>query len=173
MLVIVAAFVVLANYQYANMNPITTNVFLLAIVMYSIVFLNAFILLIRKSFASQAQIDTLETEKQKQEQGYILIRADRKTSKILYDEIAYVESLADYVKIIKRDETHVITKEKISVIADKLPDTFFRIHRSYIVNGNELTSFNKENVVVNNMTLPISRTYKKLVEQRIKANILT
>lgn len=167
MLVIVAAFIVLANYQYANMNPITTNVFLLAIVMYAIVFLNAFILLIRRSFTNQAQINSLETEKKKQEKGYLLIRADRKTSKIMHAEIAYVESLADYVKIIKTDTTQIITKEKISAIADRLPDTFYRIHRSFIVNGSAISSFSKENVIVEGDTLPISRTYKKVVEERL------
>jgi DNA-binding LytR/AlgR family response regulator len=167
MLVILVAFIVLANYQYENMNPVTTNVFLLAIVMYSIVFLNAFILLIRKSFASQVQINTLKTEKLKQGKGHLLIRADRKTSKVTYEEIAYIESLGDYVKIVKTDDQIITTKEKIGVLSEKLPDSFYRIHRSFIVNGNVITSFSKESITINNESLPISRTYKKTVEQKL------
>ncbi len=168
MLVIVGALVLLANYQYANMNPATTNVFVLAIVMYFIVFLNGFILLIKKAFISEHQINTLETEKRKQEKGYLLVKADRKTSKIRYDEIAYIESLADYVKIVKSDHQTVITKEKISVIADKLPEAFYRIHRSFIINSQGVTSFSKESIVINGKSLPISRSYKKEVGERLR-----
>ncbi len=167
-LVIVGALVLLANYQYANMNPATTNVFVLALVMYFIVFLNGFILLIKKSYASEHQINTLEAEKLKIEKGYLLVKIDRKTSKIRHDEIAYIESLADYVKIVKPDNQAMITKEKISVIADKLPISFYRIHRSFIINSQAITSFSKESIIINGKPLPISRSYKKDVGEKLK-----
>ena len=87
----------------------------------------------------------------------------------MYDEITYVESLADYVKIVKSDGDTVITKEKISAIADKLPDLFIRIHRSFIINTAAINSFTKESIVIKDQTFPISRTYKKMVEERLSS----
>jgi len=167
MLVMVMGLILLANYQYAAMNPVTTNVLLLTIVMYFIVFLNGFISLIKKSFMSQHQIDDLKSNKLKQDTGYLLVRTNRQTSKIRHDDIYYIESLADYVKIVKEDGETIITKEKISAISDKLPDSFIRIHRSFIINTTAITSFTKENIVIKNHVLPISRTYKKSVEERL------
>lgn len=168
MLIVILSFVLLANYQYDKMNPVTTNVLLLAIILYFIVFLNAFILLIKQSFSSKKKIMILESDRVKQEEGYLLIRANRKMNKIMHTNIAYVESLSDYVKIIKsEDDEAVVTKEKISTILDKLPDSFYRIHRSFIVNSAAVTSFSKESVLINNKSLPISRTYKKEIAEKL------
>ena len=52
-LVVMLTFVVLANYQYENMNPVTTNVFVLAVTLYCIVFVYGFILLVLQSFMNQ------------------------------------------------------------------------------------------------------------------------
>ena len=62
------------------------------------------------------------------------MRSDRKMVKINFDEIRYVESLSDYIKIHSADKT-ITTRETISNIETRLPaKNFLRIHRSYIVN---------------------------------------
>lgn len=57
----------------------------------------------------------------------------------------------------------IITKEKISALEKKLPATFLCIHRSYIVNLAKVSAYTKEQVHINNVSLPISRTYKERV----------
>ncbi len=111
--------------------------------------------------SKQHQIEVIQNEKQKFERGYINIRANRKNVKLFHDQILYVESLADYVKIHVLEEKPIITKEKISGIEERLPDLFLRIHRSFLVNKDLVRSFNKEEVIVGDVSLPISRTYKK------------
>ncbi len=111
--------------------------------------------------SKQHQIEVIQNEKQKFERGYINIRANRKNVKLFHDQILYVESLADYVKIHVLEEKAIITKEKISGIEERLPDLFLRIHRSFLVNKDLVRSFNKEEVIVGDVSLPISRTYKK------------
>ena len=163
-LVVMLALVVLANYQYENMNPITTNVLVLGVTLYSIVFLYGFILLVIQSFMNQQKIKKLEEEMDKQKTDCLIVRVDRKLSKIPLEEIAYIESLGDYVKIMTKGEGPIITKEKISKLEEKLPISFLRIHRSFIVNSEKIITFTKEEVQLNeDVQLPISRTYKKNV----------
>ncbi len=163
MVVIYLAFMLLANYQYKNMIPVTANIFVLALIMYGIVFLNAFISLIIIYFDNQKDLHALEADKEKQEKGYLLVRAERKTQKILFDDIEYLESMGDYVKIHTSSEKKIITHEKISKLSKKLPDDFIQIHRSFIVNRNKIHSFSKEELTVSKTVLPISRTFRQQV----------
>jgi two-component system response regulator LytT len=163
-LVIVLAFVVLANYQYDYMIPASKNVFSLAITMYFIVLVKAFILLIRSSMVKQEELSNLEEKHSNMQKGYLLVRADRKNVKILLEDIHYIESLSDYVKINFQDKPVTITKEKISAIEEKLTRPFLRIHRSFIVNTDKIDSFSAEAVIIGSKELPISRSYKKEVK---------
>jgi two-component system response regulator LytT len=159
-IVISLAFAVLANYQFDDMIPASKNVFSLAITMYFIVLIKAFVLLIRSSLTREEKIHSLEIKQGNMQKGYLLVRADRKKAKIPLEDILYIESLSDYVKINFKDK-NVITKEKISSIEEKLSKPFMRIHRSFIVNANRIDSFSAETVELNSIELPISRSYKK------------
>jgi DNA-binding LytR/AlgR family response regulator len=87
--------------------------------------------------------------------------------KINFDEIRYVESLSDYIKIYLADKT-IITRETISNIQTKLPaKNFLRIHRSYIVNLKKINSYTNEFVEIGNNAIPISRTYKENVLKKL------
>lgn len=163
MLVIFLAFAVLANYQFNQMVPAATNIFSLAVAMYFVVLIKAFMLLIKTSFGEQEKIQTLEEKQSTLKKGYLLVRVDRKSTKILLEDILYLESLADYVKIITTNNATVITKEKISALEEKLATPFIRIHRSFIINVDKIESFSSDSVIINYSSLPISRTYKKAV----------
>jgi DNA-binding LytR/AlgR family response regulator len=95
----------------------------------------------------------------------LYFRADRKMVKVMLDEILYIESLKDYIKIITPGKT-IITKQSISSLEDLLPkDAFVRIHRSYIVALKKIESYNHEMMVVGKKELPISRMYKHEVSK--------
>ena len=54
-------------------------------------------------------------------------------------------------------------QEKISALAERLPSTFIRIHRSFLVNSDKISSYNAEEVRIGDLHLPIGRKYKKQV----------
>lgn len=170
-IVITLAFAALANYQYAEMIPASKNVFGLAITMYFVVLIKSFSLLLRTSLSKQDEIATLEVKQNILQKGYLLVRADRKNVKILLEDILYIESLSDYVKINLIDKPVIITKEKISTIEEKLTRPFMRIHRSFIINTDRIESFSAESVEINSKSLPISRTYKKEVKNLFRTKI--
>jgi DNA-binding LytR/AlgR family response regulator len=93
----------------------------------------------------------------------LFVRADRKMVKVNYDDILYLESYSDYVKIHMIDQV-IITRELISHLADELPSgQFIRIHRSFIVAIDRIKSYTNESVEIGNKELTISRSYKDAV----------
>jgi len=94
---------------------------------------------------------------------FMFVRADRKMIKIDFSAIVYIESYSDYLKIHLQDST-IVTRETISAIEVKLPlKQFLRIHRSYIISVQHITSFTNEHITIVDKALPISRSYKKEV----------
>lgn len=169
MLVITLAFSVLAEYRYELLIPAAKNVFVLTITMYFIALLKAFKFLLKNSFSVQDKISVLEEKQNTNQEGFLTVRSERKNVKVLLDEILFIESLSDYVKVNLQDKS-VITKEKISNIEEKLSIPFIRSHRSFIVNTDKITSFSADTIEIGETILPVSRTYKKEVLQFLKKN---
>ncbi len=98
---------------------------------------------------------------------HIFIRADRKTIKLALEKIIFIESLKDYVKI-HTDQKVIITKEQISQLEGKLsPHRFMRIHRSFIIATDRIEAFSHEGIEVGGKVLPIGRSYKNSVMNRL------
>jgi len=167
MWVITGSFVLLADLNYSSLSPVVTNIFVLAIILYFIVFVKAFVLLVKRSFGIQKKTKMLEAEKNKMLKGFLTVWADRKQTKIPFDNITYIESAGDYIKIVTESNEPVLSNERISHILKELPENFIRIHRSFIVNCRKVNSFSKTELSINGMALPISRTYKKKVTRKL------
>lgn len=115
----------------------------------------------------QAVQKVIVTEKATEINEFMFVRADRKMVKIDFDAILYIESLSDYVKILTLEKT-IITRETISNLEEKLPkDKFIRIHRSFIVSFKSIASYTNEFIEINEKALPISRSYKESVLQKL------
>ncbi len=114
---------------------------------------------------SVQKIDTTKNENKTSD--FMFVRADRKMVKIDFDAILYIESLSDYVQIYT-SENKIITRETISNLEQKLPkNKFLRIHRSYIISLKNITSYTNEFIEIKNKALPISRSYKETVLQKL------
>ena len=101
-------------------------------------------------------------------ESFISLRCDRKNLKVPLNDILYIESLKDYIKVVTINKT-IITKQSISSIEEMLPkENFIRIHRSYIVVLNKIEFYTTEMVSIGQKELPISRSYKLQVESILK-----
>ena len=98
--------------------------------------------------------------------GFIHLKADRKLHKIPLDEIAWIESLDDYVKVFLPQQT-LITRESISSLAARLPAGFVRIHRSFIINSKLVRSFSAEGVTIQGKELPFGRAFRRVALQQL------
>jgi hypothetical protein len=167
-LVMLFSFMFFAEYNIGRMNPYSSDVVILGMVMYVIVFGGLIGSMLIQLRTRQQMIREMDEELKKKEKGFIEVRADRKKSRVSFETIIFIESLADYVKIHIDPGDPIITREKISHIEKSLTAEFLRIHRSFIVNTGKINSFDSENVYLGETELPISRTYRK--EARIRLN---
>lgn len=97
----------------------------------------------------------------------LFFRCNRKLVNVPLQDILYVESIKDYIKVVTNNKT-LITKQSISYIESYLPkDHFIRIHRSYIVALGKINSYSKETLEINKQELPVSRMYRLDLERVI------
>jgi DNA-binding LytR/AlgR family response regulator len=98
--------------------------------------------------------------------GFLYFRAERRMVKIFLDEITYVESLKDYIKIYRISEKPLLAKQSISTLEAMLPrHLFIRIHRSFIISINKITAFTNHDVEVGSIEIPIGRQYSGRLQQ--------
>ena len=91
--------------------------------------------------------------------GFIYLKADRKMIKVMLDDILYIESARDYLKVFTQNNA-IVTRQTISSIEAMLSDSeFIRIHRSYIVSIKKIDSFTHETVEIGKKELPIGKFY--------------
>jgi two-component system LytT family response regulator len=102
------------------------------------------------------------------EKDTLYIKSAHKNIKVTAEDILYIESLKDYVKIYTAD-TALTTKRKISDMEAELSNKgFLRIHRSFIVNLKHLTAFTSSDVEIGKVEIPIGESYKELIFQTLK-----
>ncbi len=97
------------------------------------------------------------------EKTYFFFSVGKKKVKVFLDEILYIESLREYVRITTK-EKNILTKFQLSRIEELLSqNNFLRIHRSFIVAKDKINAFTTADVEINNKQIPIGRSYKELV----------
>ena len=95
---------------------------------------------------------------------FIYVKSEKKNVKILLKEILFIESLKDYIKI-QTITKSIITQVPISAIEQRLPESFLRIHRSYIVAKDKITAFTQHDFEIGKYQIPIGRNYKAVVSK--------
>jgi two-component system, LytTR family, response regulator len=168
-LVLVFAYVYLVNLNYENLNPNAAQLTLLAVMLYLLVFIGSFFLMMRQIIENRQLIQELIDEKEKLKHSFLEIMSNRRMVKIPYNEIIYIESLSDHIKVVTINEAFV-SKEKISRIVARLPDVFIRIHRSFIINTEKIKEYSLDEVLVEGIRLNIGRSYRKVVKDSLTSS---
>lgn len=85
--------------------------------------------------------------------------------KILFDEILYVESQREYVKVVTTRK-EFLSKISTHEIESLLPrQRFKRIHRSFIVSLDKIESYTAEEIEVNGISIPVGREYRDVLKE--------
>lgn len=99
----------------------------------------------------------------------IAIHAERKTVLIPIDQILYVESQKEYIRIQTITGAH-ITKYSLTKFEEELGTThFLRVHRSFIVGLQHVKAFNAQEVDIPGKSIPIGANYLEQVSARFKS----
>ena len=98
----------------------------------------------------------------------IFVRYKDKMVKIMLEDILYLEADRNYCKIVTTDKEYLLTMPMKS-LEDKFPTTLFqRIHRSYIVNIQQVDEIVENQVIVGQKSLPLSKSLREEFLTRIK-----
>ena len=89
----------------------------------------------------------------------IEMKADKRTYRLKTSDILYLESLGNYVTYHLKDK-RLISYTSLSECASRLPANFLRVHKSYIVNRENISSYNSEDIEIGDKRLPIGRAFR-------------
>lgn len=98
----------------------------------------------------------------------IFIRHNGKMTKLLLDDILYLEADRNYCVVVC-DGLNYTLSNSLKVVADKLPESkFVRVHRSYMVNISKLDSVADDHIEIKRKSIPLSKGYKELLMRRLR-----
>ncbi|MBN9383853.1 MAG: response regulator transcription factor [Chitinophagaceae bacterium] len=121
-----------------------------------------FLRAVNKATGSGMPVDTPDKNDDIQ-QSFLYFRSERKMVKVFLNDIVYIESLKDYIKIFRQNDKPLIVKQSLTTLEAMLPkDLFARIHRSFIVSLAKVTAYTNHDVEIGDIELPFGRQYKSI-----------
>jgi DNA-binding LytR/AlgR family response regulator len=116
---------------------------------------------------AEKEINTRNKNTQNKQVDFITIKSDGVLHKINLKDIVLIEGSKEYLKIICTNKKYIIL-DSMKNMEELLSDEhFIRIHKSYIVAKNRITSLEGFFVYLGKLKLPISRTKKKDIMELI------
>jgi DNA-binding LytR/AlgR family response regulator len=93
--------------------------------------------------------------------SFFFVKIETRLEKIFFRDVLFIEGMRDYRKI------HTITKKIMTLQTFAEFETVIdssiicRVHKSYMVAIDKIDSIEKDLIYINNMVIPISKTYKQ------------
>ena len=100
---------------------------------------------------------------------YIFVNADYSMVKIVFSDILYIEGLKDYIKIHLRSTSKpIVPRHTMKAIEEQLPpQLFMRVHKSFIVAKQQITSVRKSSIFIGSTEIPVGDIYRDAVAEFI------
>ena len=103
-------------------------------------------------------------------EAFVYLKVDKDMKKIFVNDILYIESWKDYIKLFLINGKSLIIKQTITAMENLLSEhKFMRVHRSYMVSLNKISGYNGISVQLETNEIPIGRLYKQAVMVRLQA----
>lgn len=82
-------------------------------------------------------------------------------------DIIYAEAFDNYTKIFTANQSHIIS-HTLKQVEEKLSaKSFLRVHRSYLVNFEKVTSINESNICLGLLKIPLAQSFRQELMERI------
>ena len=113
----------------------------------------------------------LNPEKSKSEtpvsNDYFFVKSNGILERVLLSEILAIEALTNYV-IIHCGEKKIIAYLTLKQIRENLPATeFIQVHKSHIVARHKVEKIDHDEIVIQNLKIPVGSNYKNVVAEQI------
>ncbi len=115
-----------------------------------------------------------ETIDIKSNEQFLFIKSEYKILRINLADIKYIESMREYLRIHMENQKPVMALMSMKKMEGFLPaKSFMRVHRSFIVNLNKITTVERNRVVFDkDVYIPVSEQYKTAFQEYLDANFL-
>jgi len=102
-------------------------------------------------------------------EAFVYLKVDKDMKKIFVNDIVYIESWKDYIKLFLVNGNNLIVKQTITAMENLLSEhKFMRVHRSYMVSLNKISGYNGISVQLETKEIPIGRLYKQVVMEKLQ-----
>jgi len=103
-------------------------------------------------------------------EAFVYLKVDKDMKKIFVNDIIYIESWKDYIKLFLVNGKNLVVKQTITAMENLLSEhKFMRVHRSYMVSINKISGYNGIAVQLETKEIPIGRLYKQVVMEKLQA----
>lgn len=102
---------------------------------------------------------------EKWEREFMFFNVKKRKVKVFLEEINYIESWRDYIKIHLPSEI-IVSKYLIGQLATQLPaQQFLRVHRSFIINTEKIKTYGNTSVEIGEQLIPVGRNYRQVFQE--------
>ena len=102
--------------------------------------------------------------------NFIFVYVDKNYEKIMYADILFIKAEQNYVKIMQSEKSYLVLSN-LSQFIKQLPESHFkRVHKSYAVNMDNVIKYNNNEILFNEVIVPISEAYKESILNALKSN---
>lgn len=102
--------------------------------------------------------------------AFVYLKVDKGMKKIYIDDILFIESWKDYVKVFVRGGNFLLVKQSLTAMENLFSSRkFLRIHRSFIISIDRISGYNGLSVQLGDVEIPIGRLYKQVVMERLQS----
>jgi DNA-binding LytR/AlgR family response regulator len=110
-----------------------------------------------KAFDHQSRLNNSEDTNK----NYLLIKSDKRLIQIQKEEVVYIESYGNFVKIWTMDQCLITARTLNSFVEELHGSGFCQVHKSYLVSKKYVEYIEGNSVMMKlNSLLPISKNYK-------------
>lgn len=101
-----------------------------------------------------------------EEKTYTYFKVSGKLLKVEHSSIFYAQSIKDYL-LLHTKNGNLIVHMTMKYLNELLPEKYFvRVHRSYLVNQTYITAIGKNQVLINEVEIPIGESYREVLLQK-------
>jgi DNA-binding LytR/AlgR family response regulator len=114
--------------------------------------------------------NTATVVKEKPADEYVLLRSGPQTHKVKVSDILFIEKEENYV-IFNLADRKIFVRANMGEIFTIIPEQkFVRVHKSWIVSLEHISSIEQHQVIINKTKIPVSNTYRNELMSRLSGN---
>lgn len=94
-------------------------------------------------------------------ENFFYVKANKKTIKVNFSDIVFIEGLGDYIQI-HMSKNKLVTNLSMKKMIELLPDDkFYRIHKSFIISLDKIDSIEGNLVSIQGHKLPVGNSFRQ------------